>query len=89
MGKVYDHTRAEKSLVEARRALSRGDHDACLAALEDAHEAGHDHARVHLGVHTTWMRLAVRTGDARMALGQILPIAFAVPVSFVRRVVGA
>lgn len=88
MNPKYDHAAADRALIDARAALARGDHGACLAALERAHDAGHDHARIHFGVHTTWMRLAVRTGNLRMALGQVAPILFAVPVSVFHSVSG-
>lgn len=84
----YDYPLAHAKLDEARRALATGDFDACLTALEAAHQAGHDHGRIHLGVHLTWMQLALRTRDPRMALGQIAPVVFAVPVSVVRRATG-
>ena len=85
---TYDHSAADTALRNARAALGRGDHEACLAALETAHKEGHDHARIHFGVHTTWMTLALRTKNVRMALGQVAPILFAVPVSLVHRLTG-
>lgn len=85
---AYDYEAADLALAEARAALARGDHEACLTSLETAHRKGHDHARIHFAVHTTWLALAWKRGSARMALGQVAPILFAVPVSFVRRLTG-
>jgi hypothetical protein len=81
-------TRIDKWLREADAKHARGDYHGARRALEQAHVLGHDRAFVHLAVHLKWLQLAVSARNPGMAMGQVLPILFAVPVSLVQRYAG-
>lgn len=70
------------SLIEAR------DYAAANRRLEAIHIEYHDDALVHLAIHVQQLRIARRERKAWRMLGQVLPILFAVPVSYVQRYLG-
>lgn len=65
--------------------IDAAQYEAAHARLEALHLEHHCEPFVHLRIHALRWRIAVRQRNAMGMMGQILPILFAVPVSYVQR----
>jgi hypothetical protein len=74
--------------AEVEQLLAAEQYDAAWQQLEAIHIEHHDEAFVHLRIHVLQWRIARRQHNRRRQVGQILPIIFAVPVSYVQRYLG-
>jgi len=68
--------------------VQAGQFDSAKQQLEDIHIEYHDDAFVHLQVHRWLFRIARIQRQGGRMLGQIAPIIFAVPTSWVQRYMG-
>jgi hypothetical protein len=68
--------------------IASAQYDAANRQLEEIHIERHDEAFVHLRIHMLQWRIARLQRNRRRQVGQILPILFAVPVSYVQRYLG-
>ncbi|HSB96040.1 MAG TPA: DUF3703 domain-containing protein [Spongiibacteraceae bacterium] len=68
--------------------VQMGQYDSAKQQLEDIHIEFHDDAFVHLQVHRWLFRIARIQRAAGRMVGQIVPIIFAVPTSWVQRYIG-
>lgn len=75
----------EERFADIDALIAAGRYDAADRQLEEIHIDHHDEPFVHLRVHVLQLRIARRQRNIRRAAGQILPIVFAVPVSYVQR----
>lgn len=66
-------------------SIDAKEYDAAREHLEALHIEYHDASFVHLRIHVLQLRIARRQRNVRGVVGQILPILFAVPVSYVQR----
>lgn len=59
-----------------------------LAMIKQCHRDFHDQAIDHLKVHVLWFTIGYKTANISMMCGQVLPLLFALPVSFFHRSFG-
>lgn len=81
--------RSQREIFEGVETLiDSADYTLASQRLEEIHIEYHDDAFVHLRIHVLQLRIARRQRNAWRVLGQVLPIVFAVPVSYVQRYLG-
>jgi uncharacterized protein DUF3703 len=81
--------RASKEILSViEPLLQTAQYELAKQRLEEIHIEFHDEAFVHLQVHRWLLRIARIQGDRRRMISEILPIIFAVPVSYVQRYIG-
>lgn len=68
--------------------IASAQYDAANQQLEETHIQQHDEAFVHLRIHVLQWRIARLQRNRMRQLGQVFPILFAVPVSYVQRYLG-
>jgi hypothetical protein len=74
--------------AEAERLIVEAQYEAANEQLEAIHAEYHCEPFVHLRIHVMQWRIARRQGRVLKQMGQILPIVFSVPVSWVQRHLG-
>ena len=75
----------DELFADIEASIDARQYDAARERLEALHIEYHDAPFVHLRIHVLQLRIARRQRSARGVMGQILPILFAVPVSYVQR----
>ena len=75
-------------LQEATEAIKKDDFEAAEVFLEQAHRWGHDMALVHFRVHYLLLRIGWLSKRPVVLVSQILPLIFAIPVSWVQHYLG-
>lgn len=70
------------TLIEQRQL------DEALSRIKVLHITCHDRAGVHQQVHLLWLYIGFKKGDGKIMAGQLLPLIFAIPVSWVHRCFG-
>jgi hypothetical protein len=74
--------------AEVEQLMAAEDLAAAVQQLDTLHVEHHDEPFVHLRIHVLQWRIARRQRDLSRQIGQILPVIFAVPVSYVQRYLG-
>jgi hypothetical protein len=74
--------------TEVEQLIGDARYDAANRQLETIHIAQHDEPFVHVRIHLMQWRIARLQRNGLRQVGQILPIVFAVPVSYVQRYLG-
>lgn len=82
---VRDH---KEVFADVETLVRSGQLEAAKQQLEVIHIDFHDDAFVHLYVHVWQFRIARTQRNARRLIGEILPIMFAVPTSYVQKYLG-
>jgi hypothetical protein len=74
--------------AQAQQLIDAGQYEAANEQLEIIHIAQHEEPFVHLRIHVLQWRIARLQRNRMRQVGQVLPILFAVPVSYVQRYLG-
>lgn len=68
--------------------ISQQQYDDALTSIKALHIEVHDRPVLHFRVHQHWLLLAIKKQHKGMMLGQILPLIFAIPVSWFHHYAG-
>ncbi len=78
----------KNTLNDVRQLMLNHQMTDALTLIKQCHIDYHDQAINHLKVHILWFSIGYKMANLKIMAGQILPLIFALPVSFFHRCLG-